>query len=168
MKEQRSFPRLVTLLVLIMVAMLNMRCDSQESSPIVRTGEATFELRQEERFPRAVTLIINRAQGTIRAEPPSVVLCRDEAACLEDQFEWRIRNGLEEGERLVIRGARQACFDWSELEVTPPNNVALSGPYLEACEAPDKYGFFWPYVIELYYDGERIAESDPSGIFRRG
>lgn len=166
MKEQRSGPGLVTVLALIMVAMLTMRCESQEKAASESMGEAPFELLELERFPSVVKLVINRTQGTIRAVPPNVVICREEAACPEDQFEWRIQGGLEESERLVIRGARQVCFEWSELVVTPPSNTARSGRYLEDCEADDKYGFFWPYVIELYSDGERIAESDPSGIFR--
>ncbi len=173
MSVNRSVPRLTTVLGLAMLAMLTMRCESQESPPVEEPdrGAGAFELLQLERVPAQVKITINRPQGTIHAVPPHVDICETEDGCPEDQFLWYIPAGLKEGERLVIRGARDVCFDWpnGKLEIPYPINGAQSGQFLPACNPPDKYGFYWPYVIELY-EGENpepIAETDPSGIFRR-
>jgi hypothetical protein len=156
-----------------MLAMLTMRCESQESPPVEKPAEGagTFELLQLAQVPAQVKITINRSQGTIKAVPPHVDICRTENVCPEDQFLWFIPGGLKDGERLVIRGARDVCFNWpnGELEILYPINGAQSGPFLSACLAADKYGFYWPYIIELFEgdDLEPIAETDPSGIFRR-
>lgn len=170
MPEKKVLSRIALVALVLAMGLMTMRCESQEPAPEAEARtEAAFELLRLERFPAVVNLIVNRPQGTIRAVQPFVELCRDEAVCPEDQFEWRIPGGLQTGERLVIAGAREQCFAWSELEVTPPSNVARSGPYNESCEAPDKYGHYWPYLVTLYDgEGEVIARTDPGGIFRRG
>lgn len=171
MRVNRSVPRLATVLALAMVAMLTLRCESQESPPVdePEKGPGGFELLQLERIPQQVTVVINRAQGTIRGQPQHVEICRTEEVCAENQFLWFIAGGLRDGERLVIRGARDVCFDWpdGELVIPSPLNGAESGPFLDTCLAPDKYGFYWPYVFELYDGDKLIAKTDPSGIFRR-
>lgn len=173
MRKDRSVPRLATVLLLVMVAMLTMRCESQEPNKIEGGEEAseggpTLLMLNVTGAP--VNIVINRAQGTIRVNPPHVEICSGSIACPHDQFQWQIPGGLREDERLVIRGARRSCFPWPELVITPPDNGALSGPYLPECEAEDKYGFYWPYIVELYQGAgeEPIAKTDPSGIFRQG
>lgn len=179
MRVNRSVPRLATAIALAMVAMLTLRCESQESPPVEepKAGVGGFELLQLDRIPAQVKIMIMRpsppeTMGTIRAVPPHVDICDTKEECPEDQFLWFIPAGLKEGERLVIRGARDVCFDWPDgkLEIPYPINGAESGPRdPDSCkpDPPDKYGFYWPYIIELYEGDTKIAESDPSGIFRR-
>jgi hypothetical protein len=117
--------------------------------------------------PAVVKVVIQRGKGRIDVIPPYVQICRNAASCRENEIEWEVLGGLEANETLKIRGARTDCFSWSTLEISSPEDGAASGAPIASCTAADKYGFFWPYIIELFVSGNStpIAATDPGGIF---
>ena len=101
--RDRSVPHLATLLTLVMVAMLTMRCESQETADVKGAEDATEEsfrllMLRPNGFP--VNILINRPQGTIQVRPPHVDICRGAVACPHDEFQWQIAGGLQPDERL--------------------------------------------------------------------
>ena len=103
-------------------------------------------------------------------------LCRNWSAatkkqCRGNQFEWQlvVQGGqLNTGDEVRIWNApdHPVCFGPDPVHVFNDANASThheSGPPAIAC-AEDKYGTYWPYVIEYWKGGILEASTDPGGI----
>lgn len=139
---------------------------SKEPAARIEVAERATPIQVEPR-PARVRVHIQRHRQKIFATPNYPAIC-PKPFCEGDQLEWEIVGGLEPGETLVIRDAdvSNRCFpDTIPVMIEPPFDGAVSGEPDESCEQ-NPYGHLWPYVLELYMEGnpDPIADSDPGAI----
>jgi len=119
--------------------------------------------------PTKVTIHIQRNRRNIFTTPHNVSICEDPVFCDGSSIDWVIAGKLSEGETLTITSAPgyPDCFPRSlPVAIQTPNDGAESGPPDESCQE-EKYGTFWPYVIEMTLaDGTKFG-TDPGGIIHR-
>jgi len=104
-----------------------------------------------------------------------VGLCRKEQAgsekhCTANQIKWKllVAGGSWDTDldRVYILNApnHPTCFGPDPVAIfTEHNQVKESGAPSFAC-IDDKYGTYWPYVIEYRHDGAWRTSTDPGGI----
>lgn len=158
----------------IVVLVLGSSCKAEqgstESQPVTGVAEQATPIRVAA-SPVKVRIHVLRTQMKIFATPPYVSIC-DEPTCDGNSFEWLIVGGLQEGETLTIKDApgHPSCFPNSiPVAIELPYDGAESGPPADAC-TEDKYGTYWPYIIEMKLADGTTFSTDPGGIIhkRRG
>jgi len=76
-----------------------------------------------------------------------------------------------EGQTVWIKNADEGnrCFpDTIPVQISGSlgEDGALSGEPVFSQECPqNELGHLWPYIVELYVEGELVASTDPGGIF---
>jgi hypothetical protein len=138
---------------------------SSEAKPVTEVAKQAMPIQVKAR-PKKVQIHVQRKQENIFTTPHNISVCEDPVFCDGDAFEWVIAGGLNEGEVLTIKDAPgfPSCFsDTIPVEIKVPNNGADSGPPDDSCRH-EKYGTFWPYIIEMELaDGTKFS-TDPGGI----
>lgn len=137
-----------------------------ETPPEAATSEGAAIIQAK---PAKVTIHIQRKKKNIFTTPHYVAVCDDPDFCDGSSFEWVIAGRLDEGETLTIKNAPgyPQCFaDVIPVAVEAPNNGAESGWPDESC-MEEKYGTFWPYVIEMKLADGTTFSTDPGGIIHK-
>lgn len=118
--------------------------------------------------PAKVKIHVQRMQENIFVTPPNVRICF-ESYCDGNGFRWEVVGGLRDGETLTIKDAPEhlSCFPEAiPVAIQDPADGAESGLPDESC-LQDKYGTYWPYVIEMKLaDGTKFS-TDPGGIIHK-
>lgn len=171
MRKTYAFLILLSVAV-VAVLVLGPSCRAQETSTKADTGIEVAEQAmpiQVEASPKKVRIHVQRNDKTIFTTPPYISICKEPGFCDGNGFEWVIVGGLKTGEKLTIKDApdHPHCFPNSiPVSIEAPNNGALSGAPADACWQ-DKYGFYWPYIIEMELADGTTFSTDPGGIIRR-
>ena len=121
----------------------------------------------------------NRFVGLCGKWSPAAAVAKKR--CRGNEIKWKLEihgsggpgAGLGPNEEVKILNApnHPACFStipftFDNSNTSPPNTPPFtheSGPPDPSC-SQDKYGTYWPYVIEYWKDGYLEASTDPGGI----
>ncbi len=159
--------------VLVSVLMMGPSCTTAEeepsktdASPDARSSEGAAVIGAK---PAKVTIHVQRNKKEIFTTSHYVAICEDPAFCDGSSIDWVIAGKLSDGETLTITNAPgyPDCFpDVLPVSIQAPNDGAESGPPDDSCR-DEKFGTFWPYVIEMELaDGTKFS-TDPGGIIHK-